>query len=372
MHPELAFGAFLAAALVLVPFPWHWRARNTTTLSMLAWLFVSNLEYAINSIIWAGRTDNVVPVWCDIVTKINIGATAALPACCLSLALQLWRVSSTSQTTNKKMVLMVDLSLCWVYPAIAMALHYVVQGHRFDIFEDIGCRQTTYFSVPTILLVYVPGAVVMILTFTFSALASRAFYLRRRTFTTFLQNKNSSFTARRYLRLMIITLILATWEALVMVIVYAITFVGSPLEPYISWANVHSGFSRVDQLPAAELPPAILVSTYVAWWTIPISGLLFFSTFSFGEDAAKEYGPLLHWIARPFTCKSRKSRVPRETATSSSSQAHLVSLPYRKDESVIDIRADFADTSSQSDSWDEVKINPRASYEQKTDASTLV
>ncbi|KAJ7321523.1 hypothetical protein DFH08DRAFT_712879 [Mycena albidolilacea] len=49
MHPELAFGAFLASFLVLVPLPWHWRASNTTTLSMLAWLFVSNIVYAINA-----------------------------------------------------------------------------------------------------------------------------------------------------------------------------------------------------------------------------------------------------------------------------------------------------------------------------------
>jgi pheromone a factor receptor len=66
MHPELAFGAFLASALVLVPLPWHWRARNTTTLSMLTWLFVSNITYAINAVIWSGHIDEVVPVWCDI------------------------------------------------------------------------------------------------------------------------------------------------------------------------------------------------------------------------------------------------------------------------------------------------------------------
>jgi pheromone a factor receptor len=66
MHPELAFGAFIASALVLVPFPWHWRAGNTTTLSMLTWLFISNITYAINAVIWSDRVDEVVPVWCDI------------------------------------------------------------------------------------------------------------------------------------------------------------------------------------------------------------------------------------------------------------------------------------------------------------------
>jgi pheromone a factor receptor len=138
MHLELPIGAFIACALVLVPFPWHWRARNLTSLSMMAWLFVSNLTYAINSIIWAGRVDEVVPVWCDIgsstsplllnffslgiVGKFDIGATVALPGCNLSLALQLRRVSSASQITNKRSILLLDLVLCWGFPVITMAL----------------------------------------------------------------------------------------------------------------------------------------------------------------------------------------------------------------------------------------------------------
>ncbi|KAJ7930500.1 GPCR fungal pheromone mating factor, partial [Mycena leptocephala] len=280
MHPELAFGAFLASALVLVPLPWHWRARNTTTLSMLAWLFVSNITYAINAVIWSGHVDEVVPAWCDIVTKLEIGATVALPACCLSLALQLWRVSTASHTTNKKNV---DLILCWGFPTITMALHYIVQGHRFDIFEDFGCRPTTYVSVPAILLFYAPIAIIVVLTFIFSGLAFRAFYLRRRTFTDFLQNKRSSFTARRYVRLMIITAVLAVWEAVVIAVVFAISFRGG-LRPYMSWADVHSDFSRVDHYPTAFIPNDIL------------SGLSFFCSFSFGEDAVAEYGPWARWV----------------------------------------------------------------------------
>ncbi|KAJ6498395.1 GPCR fungal pheromone mating factor, partial [Mycena vitilis] len=239
------FQQFLASALVLVPLPWHWRARNTTTLSMLAWLFASNLQYAINSIIWAGRTDNVVPVWCDIVTKMDIGATAALPACCLALALQLWRVSSSPHTTNKQMVLMVDLGLCWVFPLTIMALRelsnlaltsnshrdsdYVVQGHRFDIIEDTVSRVT---RTPIDIEICSMSRV------------TRRFGKWSQNADKFV-DKKSAWTTRRYLRVMVVTFILATWEAAVMGLVYGLTFSG-PLEPYTSWADVHLGFSRVD------------------------------------------------------------------------------------------------------------------------------
>ncbi|KAJ6498407.1 pheromone A receptor-domain-containing protein [Mycena vitilis] len=252
-----------------------------------------------------------------------------------------------------------------------MALHYVVQGHRFDIFENVGCVSTTYVSIPAIFLFYGPVAVVVLLTLVFSALAFRAFYLRRRTFTTFLEKKKSSFTARRYLRLMVITFVLAFWEALVMGLVFGNTLSGT-LEPYTSWADVHSDFSRVDELTADQLPPAFVVGLYIEWWTIPISGFIFFCSFSFGEDAAEQYGPLLRRVAHSFTRRSRRSRVERDSATSGSSQAHLVSLTLGRDESVIDIRAELADTSSQSDSSDKIKRDLRASYEEKTDVSTLV
>ncbi|KAJ6498397.1 pheromone A receptor-domain-containing protein [Mycena vitilis] len=347
MHPELAFGAFLASALVLVPLPWHWRSRNTTTFSMILWLFVSNLTYAINSIIWAGRTDNVVPVWCDIVTKIDIGATAALPACCLSLALQLWRVSSISHT-SRKTILMVDLGLCWAFPVIVMALHYIVQGHRFDIIEDIGCRPTTYVSIPAILLLYGPIAIVVALTFIFSALALRAFYIRRRAFTAFLQDRNSPLTPRRYIRVMVITFILATWEATVIGIVYAITF-SVPLRPYTSWADVHSGFSLVAQFPSVLMPPNVLMWTYISWWTIPISGFSFFLSFSFGNDAAKEYGPLLRWLkCRPPCSKVQASETPSASLPSASS------FPSRKDDFNIGRNLPCTPSRSDSDSWDSV------------------
>lgn len=66
MHAELPVAAFVAAGLVLVPLPWHWRARNIATVSITIWLFVSNIVYAINSIIWAGNVAASALVWCDI------------------------------------------------------------------------------------------------------------------------------------------------------------------------------------------------------------------------------------------------------------------------------------------------------------------
>ncbi len=68
MHPELPYIAFLAAALVLVPLPWHWRAGNVATLSMIFWLFLVDVIYGVDAVVWANNVEIVVPVWCDIST----------------------------------------------------------------------------------------------------------------------------------------------------------------------------------------------------------------------------------------------------------------------------------------------------------------
>lgn len=65
-HPELPTFAFISALLVLVPLPWHWRARNVATLAIIFWLFVVDVIYGVNAIVWAGNVRNPIPVWCDI------------------------------------------------------------------------------------------------------------------------------------------------------------------------------------------------------------------------------------------------------------------------------------------------------------------
>ncbi|KAF7375579.1 Pheromone receptor Rcb2 B44 [Mycena sanguinolenta] len=201
----MPIGAFLACALLLVPLPWHWRAGNTPTLSMIAWLFTSNLTYGINAIIWSGSVDNIAPVWCDIASKIEIGATAAGPATCLALVLRLWRVA-TSRPNNRK-TFALDLVLCWGYPVVTMGLHYIVQGHRFNIYEDVGCAETTYVSIPAILILYGPVSAIAGFNFVFGCLAFYSFWRHRSRFAASLarQKASSSFNMRRYVRAMIAT-----------------------------------------------------------------------------------------------------------------------------------------------------------------------
>lgn len=75
------------------------------------------------------------------------------------------------------------------------------------------------------------------------------------------------------------------------------------LRPWISWENVHVGFSQIAYFPTVIIPPTTLAWAYALWCVVPISGALFSVFFSFGEDAMKDYRKSLQWfrtmVSRP-------------------------------------------------------------------------
>ncbi|OBZ74842.1 Pheromone B beta 1 receptor [Grifola frondosa] len=300
MHPELPYIAFLAAFLVLVPLPWHWRAGNVATVSIVAWLFVVNVIYGVDAIIWHGNVAIVVPVWCDITTKIMIGANIALPAACMCVCIHLEQVASVrrvrTMVSDKRRRQIFEAVICFLVPMLWMGLHYTVQGHRFDIIEDYGCRPNTYVSIPSIFLIWVPPLIFSAVTFVYAAVAFMHFFRRRITFAKHLENSRAGLTTSRYLRLMAMSIV----EMIISAAATSTTlwFTTLTLRPWTNWADVHWNFSRVDVYFTAFTPRFVLVYYYIAWLILPISSLIFFLFFAFGQDALQEYGALVTWMCR--------------------------------------------------------------------------
>ncbi|KZT19582.1 fungal pheromone STE3G-protein-coupled receptor [Neolentinus lepideus HHB14362 ss-1] len=298
-HPEFPVVTLLCAALLLVPLPWHLRARNVATLSMIGWLFVLNVIYAVDAIVWANNVKILVPVWCDITTKVIVGGNFALPAACLCVCIHLEKVSSVraARTTSreKRRRQIIEGLMCFGIPTLFMALHYIVQGHRFDIIEDFGCRPTIYASIPALILMWVVPLVVATLALGFAALALKHFLERRISFAKHLDNRAGLSTAR-YLRL----IMMAVVEMVIGIAftAYTLWFNTPNLQPWTSWADVHWHFSAIAQYPTVLLPPAFLRAYTVLWWMVPISSFIFVIFFAFGEDAIAEYKACFLWISR--------------------------------------------------------------------------
>ncbi|KAF8145111.1 GPCR fungal pheromone mating factor, partial [Mycena galopus ATCC 62051] len=300
MHPEFAPIAFIAAFSLLLALPWHWRAGNVATLSIIAWLFVTNIIYAVDAIIWSNSVALVGLTWCDITVKLIIGGNFALPAACLCVCIHLEQVSSvrTVRVTpmDKKRRQIFEACMCFGLPMVFMALHYVVQGHRFDIIEDYGCRPSTYYSIPSIFIIWVPPLVMATASLILAGLALRHFVRRRITFAAHLDANHSALTTSRYMRLMLMSILQMIWSISLTIFTLWSTSVSIPLRPWTTWADVHSNFSRVDQYATLFTPQVVINTRIGLWWMVPTSTFAFVVFFAFGNDAMTEYRKAFLWV----------------------------------------------------------------------------
>ncbi|KAI0944378.1 hypothetical protein AcW1_002108 [Taiwanofungus camphoratus] len=310
MHPEFPFVAFLAAVLVLIPLPWHWRAGNVATLAITAWLFVVNIIYGVDAIVWGNNVNIVIPVWCDITTKILIGSNISLAAANMCVCIHLEQVSSGRLVmitrSHKRRRQIFEAIMCYLVPVVWMALHYIVQGHRFDIIEGYGCRPTTHVSIPAIFLIWFPSLLMSVIASVFAALAFAHFLRRRVTFAKLLENSQTGLSTSRYLRLMAMAVV----EMIIGVASTSATLAFSvkwDMRPWTNWADVHWNFSRIDLYATLFTPPFVLRFYYGIWWIVPISSFIFFLFFAFGQEAMKEYGACATWF-RTHILRRRDSK----------------------------------------------------------------
>jgi len=106
--------------------------------------------------------------------------------------------------------MLVDSVICLLFPSVCMALAYIVQGHRFNIYEGIGCSTATYNTLLAYFLVDWWPVLIGIISALYCIMTLHAFALRRAQLKQFLSLNEFSLTFGRYFRLMA----LATTELL--------------------------------------------------------------------------------------------------------------------------------------------------------------
>ncbi|KAJ7766022.1 GPCR fungal pheromone mating factor [Mycena metata] len=298
MPGALQAAPFISSALILATLPHHWRVKNMATLSIIAWLTAYNLTYGINAIIWDGNVDIRVPVWCDIVTKLKIGADVGLPGSCLCMAKRLNRITyGLDMSPRGWRHRTLDVFLCWGLPVLVMILHVIVQGHRFDIIEDLGCIPAVYVSWPSIFILDVSAFIPAVLALFYCAQALFRLYRRHVALRTMLTTTAPSLSPSRYVRLMIMAFVLGAWNTVLLSISTSGEY-AEGLQPWTSWDVVHFGFSFIGQFTDEDFDSQSLLRIYVLWWAVPISGLSFFLFFGIGADAMKDYRAITQWLTR--------------------------------------------------------------------------
>ncbi|KZT69401.1 putative fungal pheromone GPCR, STE3-type [Daedalea quercina L-15889] len=303
-YPLYPIFAFLGFVLALIPLPWHLQSWNSGTCYYMIWTALGCLNEFVNSIVWANTVLNVAPVWCDISTKIYVGASVAIPAASLCINRRLYKIAKMHAVavtrSEKRRAIMIDSLICVLFPIICIVFSYIVQGHRFNIFEIIGCFPATYNTVPAYPLVYMWPVVIGTISAVYCVLSLRALFARQAQFREFIAATNG-LTSGRYFRLMA----LSTTDML-FTIPFGIYQICVNLQggaaPWLGWANTHYDFSRVDQYPAIlwKSDPAFAIPLQLSRWMLPACAFIFFGFFGFAEEARRRYYAVYRAIGSRF------------------------------------------------------------------------
>ena len=203
-----------------------------------------------------------------------------------------------------------------------------MQGHRFNIFEDIGCYPAIYNTLLTYFISNIWPILIGLISATYcsqfplpkcrlvpntdetSVLSLLAFARRRLQFNQFVNSSASSLTLGRYFRLM--ALAMADVFLTTPLAIFSICLNASSIHPnpWISWENTHYDYSHVDQFPAIiwrSKPPVAMMMEFTRWVT-PVCAFVFFAFFGFADEARKNYGKFFSWLSRLLGIQSWKSR----------------------------------------------------------------
>jgi pheromone a factor receptor len=300
-HALTAF-SFIGCVISLIPLPWHLEAWNTGTCLYMIWTALGNFNFFVNSIAWDGNAYNKSPVWCDISARIIIMLGVAIPAASLCINRRLYYIATANTVTHtkrqKRRAVMADLAIGVGIPVLEGIVQYIPQGHRYNIFEDVGCFPWTYNTPLAFVFVLTWPSIISLVSAVYSCLTICEFFKRRLRFKELL-SANSNLNSNRYFRLMCLAgmeiicgIPLSSW------VLYNNIALG--VQPWKGWENTHLHFARVDQIPSIiwRNNYSAHVSLELTRWSFVFCAFVFFGFFGFADEARKNYRHALSSVAK--------------------------------------------------------------------------
>ncbi|KAF8331990.1 GPCR fungal pheromone mating factor [Cantharellus anzutake] len=327
---ELTALSYIAAVLVIIPSPSQWRAGNISILSIIAWLFILNVYRGTNTIIWANNVRVVAPVYCDIGNLLWVAAMWGLPASAVCLTRYLASVTSPTHAIialkEERKRFWFEMTMCVFLSFVYTGLHYVVEGRRFDILEDLGCQPHIYLNWLAIWLVYAPSVALSFISAVYVGIAVYRLVRYRATCRRLLADSPSGLTNVQYLRFMALGLVEVVTDLGMNLFVLISDLKLVHIQPSVSWTYVHADYGQIRGFTNAIMTPEAKIANIVAS-TIPItSAFAFFFLFAFGQEAIADYKRLWAWVKFHIFRIDRSSMVGEYEHTTPQSSVGYVAL----------------------------------------------
>ncbi|OBT43783.1 hypothetical protein VE00_06314 [Pseudogymnoascus sp. WSF 3629] len=281
--------SLLSILILIVPFIFHLRARNTGACALIAYLTLFNLMVFTNILIW--HDNNFADWWdgailCDIEVKltwpITVGVAASTMAITRSLAivLDVENAELNPSKAQRRRKVLVDLAICFAVPLLIVGLHHVVHNRRYLIVAIGGCTDSYSGSWVSILIIWIWPLVFTLINVYYAALVLTRLHRHRYSISTILSTH--SLNTSHFLRLLLLSLLLLLIYLPINIYYFYINL-SQPLEPF-SWAAVH------DPAVWAVIPyvPAKGVFTFDRYVPVAMAGFVF-AFFGVGTEARRIY-----------------------------------------------------------------------------------
>ncbi|KAF8468713.1 pheromone receptor [Russula ochroleuca] len=290
LYSALSFIGFVMCA---IPFYWHLEAWNTATCLFMIWTGLGCLMQCINSIVWNGNMINRAPVYCDISTRIQVALNVAIPACSLCINRRLYKIATANaaMTTNadRRRAVIQDLLIGVGLPILQIISQYVVSSNRYNIYEDFGPAFALVITPLTFVLFYAWPVVVGTVSLFYCVTTIYAFYKCQRRFSRIMIH-SQGLSRGRYVRLIALsaTEILGT---IPFGTYFIVTNAEMGVQPWKSWADTHSNYSEVNQVPSIvwENDPYLAGALGIFRWSLVACAFIFFAFFGFADEARQHY-----------------------------------------------------------------------------------
>ncbi|KAG9227017.1 hypothetical protein CCMSSC00406_0008989 [Pleurotus cornucopiae] len=301
LHHVLTVCNFLAFLLVLSPLPWHIQSWNTGTCFYMFWCALGCLIHFINAIVYDGTLEVQSAIWCEMSGRLGAATSYGIPAAVLCINRRLFIISrgGSHQTPSRRKMVIADIAIAVLIPAVLTCLISLPQGHRSDLLEDIGCLQPYYNTVPAIMIQGLPPLLIGLASGVYGVLNVRVLYSRQSELKRLLSAGNITIDFSEYYRLFclgtidaIFTIPLATWTMYTLM-------THTPFRPWI-WADVKLNYNSIWLLPRPYWESYSSVQFKVGQWFNVLCALVFFAFFGCSKEARARYRRVILWTIKPI------------------------------------------------------------------------
>ncbi|VDB92345.1 unnamed protein product [Peniophora sp. CBMAI 1063] len=303
---------FAATGLFLVLLTSAIRSRWNLGVSFLCfWLFLENLTFAINSVVWKDNGDIKHRIYCDLASHLQTICYVVKPAATLIMTRRLFLIASfrnmDMHTTLKRSDIIIEWFLGLGLPLlVAGPFYYIVQTKRFEILEGFGPSGSSSSTVLAILLVsqWSISLPLISILFYFPRVVW-IFYRQNRDLSDFFlrSNSNSSTSRPGYCRLfalasvdMLITFPVGLVNVSLVIVQDLHSERGLPF--YDGWAATHRDWTPLSTPYSDVLAGGRsgLAQFYFSNWVTPCLSFVIFGLFGFTPNARSAYMIMARWV----------------------------------------------------------------------------